>query len=162
MTDRAPEQIRTQFERLRALTRSAELSARKERISAWCLAEQIDHIVKVSASVVDVLADRNAAPVGGGLNLLGWLVLRLGWIPRGAGRSPRRFRAEMTTTAELDARIAQLERSFAALPFDQLRASRVAVVPHPKFRALTPPQALRFLVVHTQHHLKIIDDILRT
>lgn len=161
MTDRALAEIRTQFERLRALARSAELSARNERISAWCIAEQLDHVIRVSASVVDVLADPNAEPRPGGINILGRLVLKFGWIPRGLGKSPRRLRGAPATGAELDAKLAQLERSFDALPFDKLRASHVPIVPHPRFRALDAPQALRFLVVHTQHHLKIIDDIVR-
>lgn len=159
MTAETLDQIRTQFERLRVLARSAELSSRNERVSAWCLAEQLDHMTKVSWSIVQVLSDPQAAPLGYGMNILGKLVLLFGWIPRGVGKSPRRFIGATATADDLDAAIAKLATSFDALPFDTLRASNVAVVPHPKFGGLTPSQALRFLEVHTAHHLKIVDDI---
>ncbi|HEY0370903.1 MAG TPA: DUF1569 domain-containing protein [Thermoanaerobaculia bacterium] len=162
MTDDTLEQIRTQLERLRALARSAELSARNDRVSAWCLAEQVDHITKVSASIVGVLGDASAVPVSRGVNFVGRLVLLFRWIPRGVGKSPRRFvPAAAGDPADLDAALARLAQAFEALPFDTLRTSRVPLVPHPKFGGLTPPQALDFLVVHTAHHLKIIDDIVR-
>jgi hypothetical protein len=34
-------------------------------------------------------------------------------------------------------------------------------LPHPYFGGLTPVQTLRFLVVHTGHHLRIVADIRR-
>jgi hypothetical protein len=161
LTDGTLIQIRTQFERMRELTRSAELSSRNERVSAWCLAEQIDHVTKVTASVVEVLADANAPPLSRGLNFVGRLLLLSGWIPRGVGKSPRRLTGTPVPTPDLDAALARLVAAFDALPFERLRASRVPIVRHPKFGGLTPPQALRFLVVHTKHHLKIVDEILR-
>jgi hypothetical protein len=160
LTDGTLTRIRTQFERMRELTRSAELSARNERVSTWCLAEQLDHTTKVTASVVDVLGDANAPPLDGGINFLGRLVLLFGWIPRGVGKSPRRLTGTHAAATDLEAALAQLAKAFDELPFDRLRASRTPLVRHPKFGGLTPPQALRFLEVHTRHHLKIVDDIL--
>lgn len=159
MTDATLARIRTQFERMRALAREGELSAHNERVSAWCLAEQLDHTTKVTASIVDVLGDPNAQRREGGINVIGRLVLRFGWIPRGVGKSPKRFRGAPAVAADLDGAIDRVARAFDALPFDALRKSRVPLVPHPRFGSLTPPQALRFIEVHTQHHLKIIDDI---
>jgi DinB superfamily len=159
LTDATLAQIRTQFERMRALARSAELSARNDRVSTWCLAEQLDHVTKVTASVVNVLADPNAKRLDSGINGIGRVILRFGWIPRGIGKSPKRFRGAPAIAADLDAAIERVALAFDALPFDALRKSRVPVMPHPRFGGLTPPQALRFIEVHTQHHLKIIDDI---
>lgn len=146
---------------MRELTRSAELSSRNERVSTWCLAEQIDHCTKVTASVVEVLADPNAPALPHGVNFLGRLVLLLGWIPRGVGKTPKRLTGTPASASDLDAGLARLVEAFDALPFERLRSSRVPIIRHPKFGGLTPPQALRFLVVHTHHHLKIVDDILR-
>ncbi|HEX6100887.1 MAG TPA: DinB family protein [Thermoanaerobaculia bacterium] len=162
MTDGVPGRIQAQFERMRALARSADLSARNERVSAWCLAEQLDHVTKVTLSVVNVLGNPDAPRLDGGINVLGRLVLWLNWIPRGVGKSPSRLRGAPAVAADLDGAIGRLTAAFDALPFDALRASRVPVVRHPRFGSLTPPQALRFLEVHTHHHLKIIDDMLRT
>ncbi|HET8774527.1 MAG TPA: DinB family protein [Thermoanaerobaculia bacterium] len=161
MTNGTVARIRAQFERMRELTRSAELSSRNERISAWCLAEQIDHVTRVTASVVEVLADPNAPALPRGVNFVGRLVLRLGWIPRGVGKTPKRLTGTPASATDLDGALARLAEAFEALPFERLHASRVPVIRHPKFGGLTPPQALRFLVVHTHHHLKIVDDILR-
>jgi hypothetical protein len=35
------------------------------------------------------------------------------------------------------------------------------ILPHPYFGGLDLPQTVRFWVVHTVHHLKIVDDIRR-
>jgi hypothetical protein len=162
LTDGTPARIQAQFERMHALARSADLSARNERVSTWSLAEQLDHVVKVTASVVHVLGKPDAPRLDGGINILGRLVLRLNWIPRGVGKSPTRLRGTAAVAADLDGALERLTAAFDALPFDALRASRVPLVRHPRFGSLTPPQALRFLEVHTHHHLKIIDDMLQT
>jgi hypothetical protein len=152
--------IRTQLERMRTLTRSAELSTCRERVSGWCPAEHLDHLVKVTESVVGVLGDPDARPLPKSINAIGRLVLRLGWIPRGIGKSPKRLTGTRAPATDLEAAVARLAQAFDALPFAALRASRVPIVRHPVFGGLNPPQALRFLEVHNAHHLKIVADIL--
>lgn len=155
-------QIRTQIERMRALVRSPKLAKRNERVSGWSPAEHLDHMAKVSLWALRSMAKPAKQPAPKGISLAGRLVLFLGWLPRGIGKAPAGVTGQPASVAEIEAALTNLESTLDALPLDALRASREAVVPHPRFGALTPPQALRLVVVHTNHHLRIIDDILRS
>ena len=147
---------------MRALARSpeAQLCARQERISAWSPAEHLDHTYKVSMSIVRRITDEDAKPSPRGINLIGRVILMLGWIPRGRGKTPPRLSGEVCTGAHIEEALARLDQALGALPMDAVTASRSPIVPHPLFGGLTPSQALRFIVVHTKHHLRIVDDIL--
>lgn len=159
MTDRSLRQIRTQLERMRALTRVPELLVCNERVSGWCPAEHLDHMAKVTGSVVGVLGDENAQRRPG-VTLIGRLIMLVGWIPRGRGKSPKRLLPTRASAEEIEASIARVQHALDALPATALSPARGPVVPHPLFGGLTPPQALRFMVVHNEHHLKIVRDIL--
>jgi hypothetical protein len=159
LTERSLRQIRTQLERMRALTRVQELLVCNERVSGWCPAEHLDHMARVAGSVVGVLADENAERRPG-VTLMGRLVLLLGWIPRGVGKSPKRVLPTRASAEEINAALARVEQALDALPPAALSPSRGPIVPHPRFGGLTPPQALRLIAVHNEHHLKIVRDIL--
>ena len=162
MTPRVASQIRTQIERMRGLARSPELFARDERVSAWSVAEHLDHLYKVSLSIVRRLAEEGVQPSPKGVSFLGRAVLWSGWIPRGRGKTPERLGGKPCTAEDLEHSLEKLERAVEALPAGAAASSRGAIVPHPKFGGLTPPQALRFLVVHTAHHLRIVGEIVRS
>lgn len=129
-------------------------------ISGWTPAEHVDHSVKVATSIVNRLLDLTAER-GKPFKFVGRLILLLGWIPRGKGRSPERLRAVQCSREELTAAIDALEVQLAKLGASHLDAKRGGVVPHPLFGGLNPMQALRFTTVHTRHHLKIVRDVLR-
>lgn len=144
---------------MRALTRVPELLVCNERVSGWCPAEHLDHMTKVAGSVVSVLGDENAQPRPG-VTLMGRLVMLVGWIPRGIGKAPRRVLGTRAAAEDIHAAVAGLEQALEALPAAALSPARGPIVPHPRFGGLTPPQALRFIAVHNEHHLKIVRDIL--
>ncbi len=145
---------------MRALARSQDFSARDERVSKWSVAEQLDHSCKVALSILRRLGEDGVKP-SRGINFIGRMVLLLGWIPRGRGETPTRLAGKPCTAEDVARSLEKLERAVNELPADAARSSRGAIVPHPKFGGLTPPQALRFLVVHTEHHLRIVRDIMR-
>ena len=93
--------------------------------------------------------------------MLGRTILFLGWIPRGRGKSPDRVRGERTTGSLLQTALQEMDTLCGQLAIAKIAGSRVPIVPHPKFGGLTPAQALRFVVVHNEHHLRIIKDIRR-
>ena len=144
---------------MRALTRVPELLVCNERVSGWCPAEHLDHMAKVAGSVVHVLAKEDAQPRPG-VTLIGRLVMLVGWIPRGLGKAPKRLTGTRASAEDIDAALARIEQELDALPPAAFSASRGSIVAHPRFGGLTPPQALRFIVVHNDHHLKIVRDIL--
>jgi DinB superfamily len=135
------------------------LALRAPEISAWSVAEQVDHLVKVEQSIFSHLLTRTPAP-GKAISWAGRLVLLTGWIPRGRGTSPRKLRGTTAGPAELGAALEACRETFhrlAAEPDPLL--DPVPSLPHKMFGALTAAEALRFVPIHTHHHLKIVADI---
>ncbi|HYC87995.1 MAG TPA: DinB family protein [Thermoanaerobaculia bacterium] len=151
--------IREQLERIDALCRDARLFTVNERVSAWSPAEHVDHLLKVTKSILDRLPSDEAVPRG--ISLLGRAVLGLRWIPRGRGRTPERLTGKQCTPEELRARLTRVTMAAEGVDTAAVDTARIPNVPHPRFGGLTPAQALRFVTVHTEHHLKIVRDILR-
>ncbi len=130
-------------------------------VSAWTPAEHLDHLIKVSSSIVQRLLDLDAPAGPRGISPLGRLILLLGRIPRGRGKAPERLRGTRATAPELLAALERLRARIAQLEDPHLAHARGCIVPHPKFGGLNPSQALRFAVLHNEHHFKIVRDILR-
>jgi hypothetical protein len=138
------------------------LPVRVERVSRWSVGQQIDHLQRVARGGLRVL-EAARPPLPRGINLVGRTLLGLGWIPRGVGKAPAQVvPADAPPLAELAERLPPLRADFAGACCDEnLLGSRTPVFRHPYFGGLTPREALRFLVVHTEHHLKIVRDIRR-
>jgi hypothetical protein len=151
--------IRGQLERIDALCEDARLFTVNQRVSAWSPAEHVDHLLKVTKSILDRLPSDEAVPRG--TSLFGRALLALRWIPRGLARAPERLTGKQCTPEELRARLTRVTMAVAAVDGAAVDAARIRNVPHPRFGGLTPAQALRFATVHTEHHLKIVRDILR-
>jgi hypothetical protein len=138
------------------------LSLRAEKVSAWSVTEQVDHLLKVERSIYSHLLTRTPAP-GPRISLAGRFVLATGWIPRGKSESPRGLRGTPARSGELAASLEtcrEVFRRLAAEPDPLL--SPAAVLPHKMFGALTAGEAIRFAPIHTRHHLKIAADIRRS
>lgn len=161
---------RKQAETLLALAAGEEgaLLRAISRVSRWSVAEHLAHLVLVDRTVLERL-DRALAPAEpghhakpGGLTVAGRVVLGLGYIPRGAGRTPDPFHPEIASLAVLRGDLAEVRERIDryAGRLGELEASR-ARFRHFLFGELTAVQWLRFLGVHHHHHLKIIRDIQR-
>lgn len=158
------EQIDRQFEQIGELVAAGEpaLAARAPKVSGWTVAQQVDHILNVAQGVFGRLTGEGEE-VAGGINLSGRLLLGLGWFPRGVARSPKTaLPGEAPAAAELGERLGRLRGDYRDLRFRTgLLASRRRLLRHPYFGALDCAQSLRFVAVHTRHHLKIVRDIRR-
>jgi DinB superfamily len=156
------ERMHRQVAALRTLADSPESDLFAESpVSAWTPSEHMDHLIKVTASVVNRILQHDAPLCDKRLSPLAQVILVCGWIPRGRGRAPERLRGARTSAADLHAGLTKLEGKIDELAESHLADSRGAIVPHPRFGGLRPGQALRFAAVHNEHHLKIIGDILR-
>ena len=128
--------------------------------SGWTPSEHLDHSIKVSAAIVDRLLQLDAPRGTRGFSALGRLILMIGRIPRGKGKSPERVRGARTAAADLHAALTKLDQNLALLTAEHLAAKRGGIVPHPRFGDLAPATALRFTAIHNDHHLRIVDDIM--
>jgi hypothetical protein len=87
--------------------------------------------------------------------MIGRLVLLTGWIPRGRGKAPEKLRGAVCSAEDLKARLVELDELIDRIAAEPPRNGD-PVVRHPFFGGLSFRQALRFLAIHTDHHLKIV------
>ena len=158
------ERIDRQFDDLAALVAGGdkELAARAPEVSGWSVGQQVDHMLNVAHGVFFRLTG-DGEEVPHGINLSGRLLLGIGWLPRGVGKSPKSvLPGEAPVAEELGVRLARLRGDFQGLRFRTgLLVSRRRLFKHPYFGGLDCAQTLRFLSVHNHHHLKIVRDIRR-
>jgi DinB superfamily len=155
------DRVRRQLQDMRALADSPESALFTEsRCSGWTPAEHMDHLIKVTASIVNRILQSDAPRGETTLSALGRIILAVGRIPRGRGKAPERLRGARVGAAELHAGLTKLEGKLDELTAPHLADTRGAIVPHPRFGGLLPSQAMRFAAVHNDHHLRIIAEIL--
>lgn len=161
--DSAIQRLASQLDDITRVVRfePALLAVRVERVSLWSIGQQIDHTLKVLEVGMRFLeGSRESLPRG--INLVGRFALATGWLPRGVGKSPKGVLPSECAPSELAERASLLRKTYCdrALPEAALADPR-PVFPHPYFGGLTAAQGVRFLAVHTRHHLKIVEDIRR-
>jgi hypothetical protein len=139
----------------------ALLALRVERVSRWSIGLQVDHILKVLEAGQRLLAEENPT-LPRGMNVAGRFALATGWVPRGVGKSPKGVLPAEQSGAELAGRSSELRKVYCErpLPAHVLENPR-PVFKHPYFGGLSAAQGLRFLGIHTHHHMKIVADIRR-
>ena len=93
--------------------------------------------------------------------MLGGVVLLFGAFPRGRGKAPEGTRPQGTSAAELAERLRRTRERVEGLEgsMAQLQASR-ATRKHFAFGGLNATQWLQFAALHTEHHQKIIREVL--
>lgn len=118
---------------------------------------QIDHALKVINSVITALQD---APTNKSakLTMVGRLCLFTRHIPRGKGKAPKQV--QPPEVIELDAIEKQLLQAKECLQLIPVINSK-ATFKHPYFGILNKNQTIKFVEIHTKHHLKIMRDILK-
>ncbi|MGK7389501.1 MAG: hypothetical protein ACNS60_04095 [Candidatus Cyclobacteriaceae bacterium M2_1C_046] len=118
----------------------------------------IDHSLRVINGVCHTLKNSNPQEYKGSFNLIKLYILFTGHIPRGKGRAPK----SVVSPGEVlkEDLIKQVE-----LAKNQIK--EIKTLPpksffiHPYFGALKLDTSIKFLAIHTNHHLKIIRDILK-
>lgn len=144
----------------------AALCVRAEGVSKWAVAQQLEHLGLTGSRVMDgieaILSDPDTPPRGRPTPG-GWMVLLTGRIPRGRVQarpewsppeaSPERARGAVAMLAERTAALAARAPEIAAA-----RATR----PHPVLGQFDARRWLRFLVIHQEHHLRVVRDIRTT
>lgn len=125
-------------------------------ISQTTIGWQLDHSLKVVNSVSGILLKTNPKKYKKDFNFKRFVIFNLGKIPRGRGKAPKQvLPPEIILQADL---ISQLEK--AKKYIQQISGiNKNAFFIHHIFGILNKAKTLRFLVIHTNHHLKIIREI---
>lgn len=141
----------------------AQADHAKPELSGWSVGQHIEHVAKVDAMILDRCLGVNVEdPTTQGISLLGRFCLLVGWIPRGRATSPAPFVATDISPEQLSLLVGIVAQRLAhAGPELERHARQPIAFAHPVFGGLDRRQWLRFLLVHQNHHRKIIRDLLR-
>lgn len=126
-----------------------------EREVAWHIA----HSLKVIYQISGAIQHSDPQQYRWQFNKTRSIVFLMNQIPRGKAKSPQSvIPSEDMTPAEFEQ---EFEKAKAAvLALDHLEAKKF--FKHPIFGMLDLKRSKKFIAMHTQHHLKIIDDIIKS
>lgn len=128
-----------------------------EGVSKGSIGWHIAHTLKVIGVIHNQMQQSNPEDYKKEFNLLKSVIFLTGKIPRGKVRSPKSVLPEENKEEgwlEL-----QLKETLQKLQ-DIEAMEKNSHFMHPYFKQLNKPQTLKFLRIHTEHHLKILRDIL--
>lgn len=164
---RAHSQALQLSQQLIALSDEAEerLTVRAERVSAWSVAQHLDHLAQANRLCAAAIVSLVESPPSGPepeLTPAGRAVLQTGTIPRGRGQAPPATKPSAASISETRSR---LHAAHSALTAIGERLAAVDEAPgrlaHPSLGGFNAYEWLCFIAIHTRHHLEIIEDIQR-
>lgn len=118
----------------------------------------LDHSLKVFNLVCTVLARSNPSDYNSKFNTRRWLIFTLGSFPRGRAKAPKKVVSENINISDKEL-YEQLEHAKTGLGIIKTLDPH-AFFKHHIFGNLSKKQTMRFLEIHTNHHLKIVQEIL--
>ena len=133
-----------------------QLEKRNENISSSTVGWQIEHSLLVISSVIEGVKRSDPSQFKWSFRPWKYLIFWRGKIPRGKSKAPKFVVPDTFTAESLQAHIASCRVKVTELeslaPGHYFR--------HPYFGDTKKKDVIPFLVLHTEHHVKIIRDIL--
>jgi hypothetical protein len=132
---------------------------RNEVVSQSTVGWQIEHSLKVISQITDTLEKSNPSNYKWKFNFMRMVVMGMNKIPRGKGKAPKQVIPEGEVT------IASLKQSVEKTKVNVQKLNTLQTnhfFNHPYFGNLNLKPAKIFIGIHTQHHLEIIKDIIKT
>ncbi|NND71403.1 MAG: hypothetical protein HKN43_07475 [Rhodothermales bacterium] len=142
------------------------LTTRAASVSDWSVCMQIEHVClankMVTSGLLAIATSGTGASRSGNINRLGLILLGRGVIPRGKADAPDQYRPDPESNLdsvrllfeEVNGRLHKIGEHL-----DSIAAIREGFE-HPYFGILPAPVWIRFMHVHSLHHIKIVRDIL--
>jgi len=127
-----------------------------ENISKVDVGWHLDHSLKVINSIVDILANSDPKNYKKKFNMSRKVVFAAGRFPRGRSRAPKSVQPP-ETISEKDI-LRQIEEALSNLK-SLNSLNKNANFDHRIFGILDLKNSIKFMEIHTNHHLAIIDDI---
>jgi len=129
-----------------------------EEVSKVPVAWHLDHCLRVINSISRALEQSDPEKFDWNFNFWRIVFFSTKHIPRGRGKSPAQVKPnEDITLEELTKHLAFARENIKTLNSLPKKAN----FPHPYFGQLNLSQSIKFIRIHTKHHLKIIEDILK-
>ena len=155
-TTAAQEALATELQRIESYIDQRDLAATD--VSTADVAWHLDHALKVMLNVYEALEASDTEEYSYAINPVRAVVFATGRIPRGVAKSP----ASVTPPDDIRTEdiLTQLGEARDLLPkFYELEKRRY--YEHFVFGKLNSRRATKFVLIHTRHHLRIIEDIVK-
>ena len=134
------------------------LEKENSAVSKASVGWHLDHSLKVMNSVLDTLKNSDASEYKKRFNFFHFYIFLKGSFPRGKVRSPKQvLPPEIILKEDLESQLHLVENKLKNYTIIQENQ----YFTHPIFKQLNKKQTLKFLKLHSQHHFKIIQDILK-
>ncbi|TYA52976.1 DUF1569 domain-containing protein [Formosa maritima] len=127
-------------------------------VSTSDVAWQIDHSLKVFNLVSETLLNSNPELYTSKFNKWRLLLFTIGYFPRGKVKAPKYVQPpENITIEDLETQLEVANKNIEKIKL----ADRNAHFKHFIFGVLNKKRTIRFIELHTKHHLKIIRDMIK-
>ncbi|WP_298782438.1 DUF1569 domain-containing protein [uncultured Polaribacter sp.] len=134
------------------------IEAKNNKISKANVGWHLDHTLKVINTVCKTLVNSDPKEYKYSFNRLRLIVFTLGFFPRGKAKSPKRvLPPEVIYIEELQKQLSEVTENVKNLE----GLTKNKHFHHPLFKQLNKKKAIRFMKMHTNHHLKIVKDIIK-
>jgi hypothetical protein len=128
------------------------------KVSKGNVGWHLDHSLKVINGVSRTLKQSNPKEYRGEFNLLRFVIFIVKRFPRGKVDAPKRvLPPEIISKEDIRNQLVDAIKNVSEIAL----LDKNVHFQHPVFKQLNKKQSLKFLVLHTNHHLKIIKDILK-
>ncbi|MEO9571144.1 MAG: DUF1569 domain-containing protein [Polaribacter sp.] len=127
-------------------------------ISKAAVAWHIDHSLKVINAVVISMKSSDPTLFRNNFSFLGKLFFKLGFFPRGKAKAPKYVKPpEVILDSAIIIQLAEARKHIKEIK----ELNENAYFRHPIFGHIQKKRVIRFIDIHTNHHLKIIKSILK-
>lgn len=134
------------------------LEKRNDKISLSTIGWQLDHSLLVINAVIGQLKSSNPEFYKWKFKWIRLFIRITNKIPRGKVRVPKSVKPiDVATVEELKVKLEQARQNISALK----TLNKNSYFTHPFFGDLNLKPTIWFLKLHTNHHLKIVNDIIR-
>lgn len=125
-------------------------------VSAWSIGQHIEHVLRATSAFTLVIL-RNRKPNGHGIQReIKHQLLEKGQMPRGLAQAPEATLPGKDASREDLAKLLLKTRKRV----DQLvSVDADAVADHPYLGEMNRDEIIRFMEIHLEHHLRIMDEI---
>lgn len=130
-----------------------------DKISRWSVYEHLEHILLANIGICKMIIAGETPTEKKRKSILGQASLYFGYIPRGQAESPTYVAPKKISESAIKTMLTEYRSLLDNISTLQDLGSNDVVGNHPYFGGLTRVEWIRFMEVHTNHHLKIVKDI---